>query len=285
MLSKEELVKVFLDTRLRIKEKGYTNQKGQWINFENLESQVKWSKFYQKLSKLDTSKRPVYNTKIYVQNIDTFLKAQEMGYCAVLNMASYRCPGGGVKNGSKAQEEELCRRSTLVKSLYKYTDNKENNDLSGVEPGKDIYPIPMYGGIYSPGVEVFKSSISYSFLDKPFKCNVISVPAFSHPEIDTRTGDMLDKYATIFKGKIRAIYRIALCNHQVKLVLGAFGCGAYACPPRHVARLFKQVLEEPEFKNHFKEICFAILEDRNSRKNNAGGNIKPFKEVFSDDRN
>ena len=69
-------------------------------------------------------------------------------------------------------------------------------------------------------------------------------------------------------------------NGHSKLVLGAFGCGAYSCPSRHVALLFKEVLQEKEFDHSFEEICFAIIEDKNSLKNNKEGNLKPFKEIF-----
>lgn len=37
---------------------------------------------------------------------------------------------------------------------------------------------------------------------------------------------------------------------------------------------------EPEFKNQFKEVVFAILEDRNSLKNSITGNYLPFKKEF-----
>lgn len=91
------------------------------------------------------------------------------------------------------------------------------------------------------------------------------------------------KICSCCKRKIRTILRIALDNNHTKLVLGALGCGAFKNPPSHVARLFKEVLEEPEFIGAFEEICFAILDDGNSgRDHNPNGNLKPFADVFGE---
>lgn len=39
---------------------------------------------------------------------------------AILNLADELTPGGGVRKGSQAQEESLCRRSTLLVSLSQF---------------------------------------------------------------------------------------------------------------------------------------------------------------------
>ena len=84
------------------------------------------------------------------------------------------------------------------------------------------------------------------------------------------------------KNKIRTILRIGLANRHDSLVLGALGCGAFRNPPRHVARLFHEVFQEQEFRNKYRRIVFAILEDHNSRRrHNPEGNYLPFKEEFS----
>ena len=83
------------------------------------------------------------------------------------------------------------------------------------------------------------------------------------------------------KNKMRTILRIGLQHGHDSLVLGALGCGAYRNPPKHIAKLFHEVLVEQEFENKYRYIVFAILEDHNSRKHhNPEGNYTPFKLEF-----
>ena len=68
-----------------------------------------------------------------------------------------------------------------------------------------------------------------------------------------------------------------IVKNDDSIVLGAFGCGAFHNPPKHIARLFHEVINEKEFKDKYKLIAFAILEDHNSPR---GGNLQPFIEEF-----
>ena len=80
---------------------------------------------------------------------------------------------------------------------------------------------------------------------------------------------------------MRTIFRIGLLHHHDSLVLGALGCGAFRNPPAHIARLFHAVMEEEEFKNKYKLLVFAILDDHNARlKHNPDGNFLPFVREF-----
>ena len=271
MKTKEDLIEVFNKTLEVINVGGYENMKGDWIDIK----QDINSKFHVTVPALQTDNLPTYKTKITVENKDTFQAAQQVGPdCAVLNMASYNNPDGGVIFGSRAQEEELCRRSNLFLTLAEY-DERTYKLVDWDKPNeKNHYPIPLFGGIYSPRVCIFRSILSYSFLDVPFTCNVISVPAVKRPEIDSKTGVMISKYEIIMCGKIRAIFRIALSNNIYKLILGAMGCGAYGCPSKHVARLFKKKKKKKEFIGKFKEIHFAIIDDAKKQ------NLKNFRDTF-----
>ena len=147
---------------------------------------------------------------------------------------------------------------------------------------RNQYPLhPHFGGIYSEDVFFFRESEErgYALSDRPFRASVISVAGVSHPPLD-KNGLMYPREQEQTKDKIRTILRIAMEHCHDSLVLGALGCGAFGNPPGQVARLFHEVFEEPEFKDQFKEVVFAVLEDRNSLRNSTTGNYLPFKNEF-----
>lgn len=278
--TKEELISIYDEVIKDIKNGYYFTIDKRPIYFRSRELK-EGSIMYHSLEKIKNL--PNYPcTKIYVENKDTLEKAIEMGEkCAVLNMASYRNPGGGVANGSRAQEEELCRRTNLLYSLYSFTT--QGKVLFGFMQKVSEYPIPKFGGIYSPVVTIYREPQTYKEMDFPKYCSVISVSGINRPNLDNN-GMLYQEDVQILKAKIRAILRIAITHGHSKIVLGALGCGAYRNPPRHVAKLFKEVLEEKEFVHSFEEVCFAILEDKNSiRRDNPEGNLKPFKEILENE--
>lgn len=213
---------------------------------------------------------------------------------AILNLASAKRPCGGWDAGMGAQEESLCFSSNLSQSLYQYGNPKYKNVRDSGVPIKEIgYPHDMnYGGIYSPGVTFFRNNISkfYTLRDNPFKCDVITVAALcfngrSHyAGIDelafqAENGGFTPEGKEIMLNKIRTIFRMGIEHGNDALVLGAFGCGAYALLPSAVAPLFRIVMEEPEFKNKFKLLVFAMLE-RPRRPQGLDGHFAPFYREF-----
>jgi uncharacterized protein (TIGR02452 family) len=196
-------------------------------------------------------------------------------------MASRFRAGGGVLNGSASQEEEIFRRTTLGYSLY-YYDSQNNQTYSYQDHSGQVVAYPIKGdraALWSPGVTIFKKGPTgyYDYMNQPGCTNVITIPAVQRPELTENGEAFKESHGRMWRNKIRTLFRVAKINKKTKLVLGAFGCGAYGNPPALVAGLFKEILEEPEFKGAFDEICFAILEDKNSP---AGGNYAPFAKVF-----
>lgn len=203
------------------------------------------------------------NTRTFIQviNSDTISLAKDLVTCGlrplVLNMANENHPGGGWEFGALAQEEDLFLCSTYDLSLNDdYFINKEITWS---------YPIKQTGAIYSPGVLVFKNPNDYSILPKNemFFIDFIAA-AICHPKLIDGSFNNQDLNLTL--EKIRTIFRIAILNNHSTLLLGAFGCGAFRNNPYDVANCFKQVLNEPEFKNVFNCIYFGIID--NQRTNN-----------------
>ncbi len=213
---------------------------------------------------------------------------------AILNLASAKRPCGGWDAGMGAQEESLCFSSTLSQSLYQFGDPKYKNVRDSGVPVREIgYPHDInYGGIYSPDVAFFRNNISkyYTLRDTIFKCDVITVAALcfngkSHYagvdelSYQAEDGGFTPEGREIMLNKIRTIFRVGVEHGNDALVLGAFGCGAYALLPSAVAPLFRVVMEEPEFKNKFKLLVFSILE-RARRPQGLNGKFAPFYREF-----
>ena len=229
-----------------------------------------------------------YDTKFSVINADCLETAEialKSGFNpCVLNLASKKNPGGGVLNGAGAQEENLFRRTNLFASLYQFAHYAEDY---GVKKDENSYPLNRNtGGIYSGNITVFRGAEknNYCLLNQPFRLAFVSVPAINRPEL-IKIGNqyyIVNELVEPTKEKIRTILRIAGQYNHDCLILGAFGCGAFANPPHHVAKLFKEVFSEDEFSGVFKYVIFSIFEDHNSGKaHNPNGNVLPFFEIFN----
>ena len=230
----------------------------------------------------------LFVTDIQVVNQDclayakSLLEQDSADDLCVLNMASAKNPGGGVYGGAGAQEEYLFRCSDYYRFLFQYADpaSFDCEKVYGIPHNpRHSYPLKRnFGGVYSHGVTIFRGTEAngYALLETPWKVNFVAVAANNIRRYMNGRTTIPDKFIPSTLSLIRTILRIAYNNGQRRLVLGAFGCGAFANPPGHMAQLFKQVFEEPEFQGLFREIHFAIIEDHNSH----GRNVNAFKEVF-----
>lgn len=185
-------------------------------------------------------------------------RLQGMGYknTAILDMASGYSPGGGIKKGSNAQEEFLCRISNLYVGL--------NN-------AKKFGFYPLRNPFIVKGVTFFKDE-NYQ------KCpNIVSDVLVCHAIKLKRTEifDRNDKIITM--DRIRNMLELCISNGNRAIVLSAFGCGAYSNPPAVIAQCFYNVLIEEQYASYFDIVVFAIIEDHNS----DGANLRPFQNTFS----
>lgn len=175
----------------------------------------------------------------------------------ILNMASGTCPGGGVKKGSNAQEEFLCRISNLYPSLLEAQRN-------GMYPIKHPFIIK--------NVTFFKDE-NYRNLKNDINADVLVCNAFKLG----RGEQFKPRHERITKTKIQEMLLACIENENDALVLSALGCGAYNNPPNVIAKIFHQVLIEEGYCKFFKLVLFAIIDDHNSKN----GNLVPFQMVFS----
>ncbi|OAP60818.1 hypothetical protein AYL99_05820 [Fonsecaea erecta] len=212
-------------------------------------------------------------TKIRVISSDTIDAALQLGHTphqkpvCILNMANAIRAGGGFRKGALAQEEALCYRTSLSFTLK-----------------LRFYPIPDKAAIYSPAVLVIRDSLTngHQLLDcqDPRKLPVISVvsaAAVFQPSLGSNPAqpnqDASKFYARredreMMRDKMRVILRTAIRNRHRKIVLGAFGCGAFQNPPKEVARLWSEVFREIEFSSGWwEDVVFAVLRQGSSDSN------------------
>lgn len=183
----------------------------------------------------------------------------------VHNFASATNPGGGVTKGSSAQEECLCRCSTLYFNLN--TSDMWDGFYSPHRAAQD--PVHNDDCIYTPNVTVFKTDTSAPKLmpEKDwYQVNVVTCAAPNlrlMPSNDMNSGDgmknvkLSDKelYELHVK-RLSRIMDVAVAGVNEVMILGAFGCGAFENNPEVVARASKDVVAK--YIDCFETIEFAI---------------------------
>ena len=183
----------------------------------------------------------------------------------VHNFASASNPGGGVVNGAGAQEECLCRCSTLYPCLNTY----EMWNGFYTPHRKEHNPIHNDDIIYTPDVTVFKTDTAYPELmdeDIWYQVNVVTCAAPNlrpRPSNSYNSGDgdnavniTPEELYEVHVKRLTRILDVALMNGNEVVILGAFGCGAFMNDPYVVAKAAKAVVEE--YKYAFETIEFAV---------------------------
>jgi uncharacterized protein (TIGR02452 family) len=183
---------------------------------------------------------------------------------AVLNFASATNPGGGVENGSSAQEESLCRCSTLYPTLTQewlwqkyYLKNRKAHDNLHTDTC-----------IYSPGIIICKTDDAYPERMEEKDWVTVDVITCAAPNLRRKPGNIHNpEYGTaktispeelyrLHQQRAKHILHVAAVNDADALVLGAFGCGAFRNDPQVVAKAYADALTE--YKEYFRLIEFAV---------------------------
>lgn len=169
----------------------------------------------------------------------------------ILNFASAVNAGGGVALGANAQEESICRCSTLYPCL------KTNKLTMGYYIPHILRPNFCYTDscIYTPDIVVMKSDALYPENIPENEWFSIDVLTCAAPNLSTAWIPQSKLYE-IHKKRGSHILSIAAANDTDILVLGAFGCGAFRNNPDTVSKAYIDIL--PDFMGYFSEIRFAV---------------------------
>lgn len=180
----------------------------------------------------------------------------------ILNFASSVTPGGGVTKGTSAQEESICRISTLypvisdpsVSAFYERHWQMIHNDTMGRENRDDC--------IYSPGIYVIR--------EDTFDCEAMPESRWFQTDVitcaapDLRVADhgrtyrpSSEELTAVHQKRFSRIFSLAAKHEVDVLILGAFGCGAFANPPEIVVEAINRTIDT--FLHCFETIEFAVF--------------------------
>ena len=205
--------------------------------------------------------------RVSVENVDVLEIALRLENPLVLNFANAHFAGGGFYLCANAQEESICRRSTLYASLKSPAARKfyRENNLHIRRAEADTL-------IYSPNVIVFRNA-DCELLAEPRVVSVVSAAAPNRRAL----GLFLARRTleSVFERRIRMILELARRKGHRNLVLGAWGCGAFGNSPSLVAACFRKALADGRWAGDFDFVGFAIPYRRNDR------NFRAFESCFS----
>lgn len=257
-----ENAEVFRDTErmcredARLREAIGTSRKGQRLVLEGATVEAVERNRYAEAAQVVVSPKRTFEAAMAY--------AGRMRTC-VHNFASATNPGGGVVNGSSAQEEALCRCSTLyfnlnVREMWDgfYSPHREARD-----------PLHNDDIIYTSDVVVFKSDTAYPRTLPEAEWRTLDVITCAAPNLRERPSNRMNSgdgdvrveisatdLQALHERRLRRILDVAAANGAEAIVLGAFGCGAFRNDPKVVAAAAKRVVAE--YRHAFRAIEFAV---------------------------
>lgn len=266
-MARDENVKIFQDTEKRVKEDlGLQEAVERSVAEQVLIPEM--------MEVIDLMPEAVQNLDRYEQDAEIIVSKKRSyeaaaGYSGervcVHNFASATNPGGGVTKGSSAQEECLCRCSTLYFCL-----NTKEMWAGFYSPHRYMQdPIHNDDCIYTPGVIVFKSDTAAPapLPEKDwYSVNVITCAAPNLrllPANGMNPGDGNNavkmtraQQQALHEKRLTRILDVAVAGGNEVVILGAFGCGAFENDPEAVAAAFSHVIAR--YRRCFKTIELAI---------------------------
>ncbi|MGI3185261.1 TIGR02452 family protein [Nioella aestuarii] len=206
---------------------------------------------------------PQYTTRMTLSVEDTLsglecVTAEIASPVCGLNFASARSPGGGYLRGGSAQEESLCRATTLYPAIAAQ---------EGFYKANKAWPNAIYSDamLYSPDVLVIRDRHELLRPD-PFPVGIVTAAAPNKKALieagmEAKLGQEVD---LALSRRVDCILRIALAQGHRAIVLGAWGCGVFGNDADQVAGLFADALSGP-FRGCFERVHFAVPGDENDK--------------------
>lgn len=266
-MGREENIKTFQDTERLVKEKAILTDAVRY----STKNQILIPEYMQVADMMSEIERKgtqhIAQANVLVSTKRTYeaASAYKGKKVCVHNFASATNPGGGVTKGSSAQEECLCRCSTLYFNL-----NTSDMWAGFYSPHRNAQdPLHNDDCIYTPNVTVFKTDTAEPKLMPEadwYQVNVITCAAPNlrlMPSNAMNSGDGMKQVKLVDKDlynlhvkRLSRIMEVAVAGGNEVVVLGAFGCGAFENNPEVVARASKEVVSK--YADCFEVIEFAI---------------------------
>ena len=233
---------------------GYTTPDGEWYGLEPDLSQSRQETFI--VEPGSAVPAGLYDTEITIGDEDTLqgldsLRQAGVANPAVLNFASARTPGGGFLRGGTAQEESLCRATTLYHALASQEAYYERNKVSSDARYADI-------GLYTPKVRQIRDE--YGAVQPPsnlFSVVTVAAPNRRAAQEQGAQRSMGVAFDRCLEDRVALILQIAASEGHDCLLLGAWGCGVFGNDPDRVARTFVSALGG-KFAGSFRRVHFAV---------------------------
>jgi len=261
MSSREERIEVFEDTQAWINENKDLSDS---ISFGKKHTEIFYENDY---PDFDINRK--YDTQVTVTKDRSYQAAMRLhsedknSKIAVMNFANAFHAGGGVTYGASAQEESLCRTSTLYPLIYRrslrdtfYAHHKNLNT-----------PKASDSLIYTEGVVICKTDEDLPKRMPKEDWVTVDVITIAAPDLRSKSnihvpiigsGTYMHD-AELFGYHVKRAIHMFTCaaaKGADVLVLGAFGCGAFQNNPEVVARAYRTAISE--FPKVFKKIEFAV---------------------------
>ncbi len=210
-------------------------------------------------------------TPITVENKTVLAVGARMasaGPVAALNFASATTPGGGFLSGARAQEESIARSSGLFVALegrQMYAHHKARLDA-------------MYSDyvIYASNMPVFRTDDG-ELLEEPWSLSILTCPAANGVALRKYAPDRLKDVPSVMTTRTHKVLAVAAENDVRRLILGAWGCGAFGLDAEMMAGVFRAALLGP-FRGVFDEVVFAVTDWSDDQRF-----IGPFQRAFVPD--